>query len=32
MINIRDDLRPWVPEEAESYIQKHVARYQVNVF
>ena len=28
MINIRDDLRKWVPGEAESFIQKHAARYQ----
>ena len=28
MINIIDDLRPWVPEEAESFIQQHAKRYQ----
>ena len=28
MMNISDDLRKWVPEEAESFIQKHAARYQ----
>ena len=28
MINIIDDLRPWVPEEAESFIQQHAERYQ----
>ena len=28
MINIKDDLRPWVPEEAEDFIQQHAERYQ----
>ncbi|HHZ87223.1 MAG TPA: serine hydroxymethyltransferase, partial [Candidatus Lambdaproteobacteria bacterium] len=28
MMNISDDLRKWVPEEAESFIQQHAARYQ----
>ena len=27
-MNISDDLRKWIPEEAESFIQKHAARYQ----
>ena len=27
-MNISDDLRKWVPEEAESFIQQHAARYQ----
>ena len=28
MINIIDDLRPWVPKEAESFIQQHAEHYQ----
>ena len=28
MFNIIDDLRPWVPEEVESFIQQHAERYQ----
>ena len=32
MINIIDDLRPWVPEEAESFIQQHAERYQLMSF
>ena len=32
MINIRDDLRPWVPEEVESFIQQHSERYQLMSF
>ena len=28
MMNISDDLRKWVPEEAESFIQQHAARFQ----
>ena len=27
-MNISDDLRKWVPEEAESFFQQHAARYQ----
>ncbi len=32
MINIIDDLRPWVPEEAESFIQQHAELYQLMSF
>ena len=28
MMNISDDLRKWVPEEAERFIHKHAARFQ----
>ena len=32
MINILDDLRPWLREEAESFIQQHAERYRLMSF